>query len=183
MAKKINLGKVGITTEGAYDSSKAYEKLSCVTYNHESWVSTKDVPAGNAPDNASPFWQKMSARGEQGIQGPAGPQGNSAFDGNGVEIVNNLTQGGEAAVLSAEQGKILKGELAELSVQTDAKLTELSEETSAKFERSAESVAERFEGVDTEIEQLKRGEAYVFGETLAFRNYADAMVQGNTLTL
>lgn len=62
---------------------------------------------------------------------------------------------------------------------TDAKLTELSAETSAKFE----STAERFEGVDTEIEQLKRGEAYVFGETLAFRNYADAMVQGNTLTL
>jgi hypothetical protein len=161
MAKKINLGKVGITTEGAYDSSKAYEKLSCVTYNHESWVSTKDVPAGNAPDNASPFWQKMSARGEQGIQGPVGPQGNSAFDGNGVEIVNNLTQGGEAAVLSAEQGKILKGELAELSAETDKK----------------------FVSVDTEIENLKRGEAYVFGETLAFRNYADAMVQGNTLTL
>ena len=66
---------------------------------------------------------------------------------------------------------------------TDAKLTELSAETSAKFERSAESVAERFEGVDTEIEQLKRGEAYVFGETLAFRNYADAKVKGNTLTL
>lgn len=119
MAKKINLGKVGITTEGAYDSSKAYEKLSCVTYNHESWVSTKDVPAGNAPDNASPFWQKMSARGEQGIQGPVGPQGNSAFDGNGVEIVNNLTQGGEAAVLSAEQGKILKNEVTELSEEVN----------------------------------------------------------------
>ena len=120
MAKKINLGKVGITTEGAYDPSKAYEKLSCVTYNHESWVSTKDVPAGNAPDNASPFWQKMSARGEQGIQGPVGPQGNSAFDGNGVEIVNNLTQGGEAAVLSAEQGKILKNEVTELSTSIES---------------------------------------------------------------
>lgn len=70
-----------------------------------------------------------------------------------------------------------------LAPENAEKLTELSEETSAKFERSAESVAERFEGVDTEIEQLKRGEAYVFGETLAFRNYADAMVQGNTLTL
>jgi lysophospholipase L1-like esterase len=115
MVDTINLGKVGITTEGAYDSSKAYEKLSCVTYNHESWVSTKDVPAGNVPADGSAYWQKMSERGEQGIQGPVGPQGNSAFDGNGVEIVNNLTQGGEAAVLSAEQGKILKGELAELS--------------------------------------------------------------------
>lgn len=117
MAKKINLGKVGITTEGNYDSSKAYEKLCCVLHNGVSWVSTTDVPAGNAPDEGSAFWQKVSDRGEQGPQGPVGPQGNSAFDGNGVEIVNNLTQGGETAVLSAEQGKILKNEVAELSEQ------------------------------------------------------------------
>ena len=61
----------------------------------------------------------------------------------------------------------------------DAELAKLSEEISVKVA----SVKERFEGVDTEIENLKRGEAYVFGETLAFRNYADAQVIGNVLNL
>lgn len=130
MAKKINLGKVGITTAGAYDPNKAYERLSCVTYNYESWVSTKDVPAGNTPQDGSEYWQKMSARGAQGIQGERGPQGNSSFDGNGVEIVNNLTQGGEAAVLSAEQGKILKNEVTELS----AEISELNDYVSGETE-------------------------------------------------
>lgn len=77
---------------------------------------------------------------------------------------------------------------------TDAKLTELSEETNLRFKESSESTKEqvaslenkankKFASVDSEIENLKRGEAYVMGETLAFRNYADAKIQGNTLTL
>ena len=37
--------------------------------------------------------------------------------------------------------------------------------------------------LDTEIDNLKRGEAYVMGESLVFRNYADATIIGNTLTL
>ena len=107
MAKTMNLGKVAMTTGGAYDSSKSYERLTCVLYNHVSWVSRKEVPAGIVPGTNDVYWQKVSERGEQGIQGSVGPQGNSAFDGTGVEIINNLTAGGEAAVLSAEQGKIL----------------------------------------------------------------------------
>lgn len=106
-----NLGKVGMTADGAYVSTKAYEKLTCVLHNGLSWISTKDVPAGYAPAEGSEYWQKVSEKGERG------PQGNSAFDGTGVEIVNNLTQGGEAAVLSAEQGKILNAEIAKLSKQ------------------------------------------------------------------
>lgn len=113
MAKKINLGKVGITTAGAYDPQKAYERLSCVTYNYESWVSTKDVPAGNTPQDGSEYWQKMAARGERG------PQGQSYVDKELVPIVNDLTTGGSANVLSAEQGKVLKTEVTELSAKTD----------------------------------------------------------------
>lgn len=56
--------------------------------------------------------------------------------------------------------------------EVNAKLTELSEETD-----------EKFNNVDSEIENLKRGEAYVMGESLVFRNYADATIIGNTLTL
>lgn len=114
MAKTINLGKVGITLGGDYDSSKNYASRTCVFYNHVSWTSKKDVPAGIAPGTNDEYWQKVSERGAQGIQGERGPQGNSAFDGTGIELVNNLTQGGEASVLSAEQGKILKTELTEL---------------------------------------------------------------------
>lgn len=98
--------------------------------------------------------------------------------------VNSGTGGDESITMDQFYTKDeTDSQISALEKATDSKLTELSEETSARFERSAESVAERFEVVDTEIEQLKRGEAYVFGETLAFRNYADAMVQGNTLTL
>ena len=114
MAKTINLGKVGLTFEGDYDSSKNYASRTCVFYNHVSWASKKDVPAGIAPGTSEEYWQKVSERGAQGIQGERGPQGNSAFDGTGIELVNNLTQGGEASALSAEQGKILKEELTEL---------------------------------------------------------------------
>lgn len=122
MAKTINLGKVGLTFEGDYDSSKSYASRTCVFYNHVSWTSKKDVPAGIAPGTNDEYWQKVSERGAQGIQGIQGPQGNSAFDGTGVEIVNDLTSGGEAAVLSAEQGKILKTELTELESETSNKL-------------------------------------------------------------
>lgn len=136
MAKKINLGKVGITTAGAYDPNKAYERLSCVTYNYESWVSTKDVPAGNTPQDGSEYWQKMSARGaqgiqgekgEQGIQGVQGPQGNSGYQGAAgeLEVVNNLTRGGESSALSAEQGKVLKQEITELSAEVDGLFFEI----------------------------------------------------------
>lgn len=114
MAKTINLGKVGLTFEGDYDSSKNYASRTCVFYDHVSWASKKDVPAGIAPGSNDEYWQKVSERGAQGIQGERGPQGNSAFDGTGIELVNNLTQGGEASALSAEQGKILKEELTEL---------------------------------------------------------------------
>ena len=115
MSEIVNLGKVSMTMGGDWDSSKSYEKLTCVSHNGRSWASKKNVSAGIEPSEAnSAFWQKMSERGIQGIQGPVGPQGNSAFDGTGVEIVNNLTQGGESAVLSAEQGKVLKTELTEL---------------------------------------------------------------------
>lgn len=126
--KSINAGKVGLTMGGDWKSSESYEKLTCVSHNGRSWAAKKNVSAGVEPSEAnSAFWQLMSDRGVQGIQGPVGPQGNSAFDGIGVEIVNNLTQGGQSAVLSAEQGKVLKTELTEL----EFKARKLEEELDA----------------------------------------------------
>lgn len=121
--KKLNAGRVGLTMKGAWNASQSYEKLNCVSHNGRSWAAKKNVSAGVEPSAAnSEFWQMMSDRGEQGIQGPVGPQGNSAYVKDGVvnkfELVNNLTQGGETAALSAEQGKILKTELTELESKT-----------------------------------------------------------------
>lgn len=113
------LGKVALTFGGDYSSSREYEKLVCVTYNGASYVSIREVPEGILPTNIQ-YWQVISSRGAQGPQGIPGPQGNSAFDGEGIEIVNNLVDGGEVAVLSAEQGKLLNMKLAQLDQDWNA---------------------------------------------------------------
>lgn len=116
MAEK-NLGKVGITTEGQYSSSLSYSRLTMVSYEGESWISKTDVPIGISPTEAnSQYWQKAAARGAQGPQGEqgeVGPQGNSGYTGaaDELEVVNNLTQGGETSALSAEQGKVIGSEV------------------------------------------------------------------------
>lgn len=63
-----------------------------------------DVRLG-AYKNCGPF------RGLKGDTGAQGPQGNSGYQGAAgeLEVVNDLTSGGEAKALSAEQGKVLDG--------------------------------------------------------------------------
>lgn len=63
--------------------------------------------------------------GPQGATGPQGLQGNSGYQGAAgeLEVVNNLTQGGATAALSAEQGKVLKEEITEL----DQRLNDIEE--------------------------------------------------------
>ena len=53
-------------------------------------------------------------QGPKGDKGDQGPQGNSGYQGAAgeLEIVNNLTQGGATAALSAEMGKVLSEEVA-----------------------------------------------------------------------
>ena len=122
MSEQVKLGKVAMTLGGDYSSSQSYDKLTCVHYDGCSWVSKKQVPEGVAPTSAnSAYWQKISDRGVQG------PQGQSYVDKELVPIVNDLTTGGSANVLSAEQGKVLKGELAELSEKTTNELISLTE--------------------------------------------------------
>ena len=92
------LGKIGITAGGSYDSTKAYDKLTCVYYNGESWVSRVSVPAGNVP-GTSTYWQKFSEKGErgeqgiQGIQGEVGPQGPQGETGPQGEVGPQGPQG------------------------------------------------------------------------------------------
>lgn len=111
MAKKV-LGKVAITTGGLYSPQSAYDKLTIVTYNGASYISARAVPAGVTPDDIT-YWQLVAEKGDKGADGP---QGNSGFTGAAeeLEVVNNLTQGGATAALSAEQGKIINSKLINL---------------------------------------------------------------------
>lgn len=65
------------------------------------------------------------ATGPQGPQGIQGPQGNSGYSGAAgeLEVVNNLTDGGATAALSAEQGVVVGTRLA----TTYAAITSLSD--------------------------------------------------------
>lgn len=102
----------------------------------------------------------------------------------------NINTNGNQAITGAVMNSVLK----QMVDSADTELAKLSEETNARFAESAESTSKRiialenkadnkFADVDSEIENLKRGEAYVMGESLVFRNYADAKIIGNTLTL
>ena len=113
MSEQVKLGKVAMTLGGDYNSSQSYDKLTCVQFDGCSWVSKKQVPEGVAPTPAnSAYWQKISDRG---LQGATGAPGQSYVDKELVPIVNDLTTGGSANVLSAEQGKILDTKLATLA--------------------------------------------------------------------
>lgn len=59
---------------------------------------------------------EQGPQGIQGIQGEKGDQGNSGYSGAAgeLEVVNNLTDGGATAALSAEMGKTLNGNLTQL---------------------------------------------------------------------
>lgn len=127
MAEKLNLGKVSITAEGAYNPSMSYDKLTCVFYSGVSWLSRKAVPTGVAPtEENSAYWQKMSDRGAQGVPGEAGPQGPAYNDSE------------------------IKQQFSELSER---------------------------------VNDIAKGKTYIDGDTLTFRNWADAKIEGETLKL
>ena len=124
---KMTLGKVGITLGGVYDAAQTYDKLVCVTHDGRSWVSRTAVPAGAVPSETTHrFWQLISERGEQGLQGERGPQGisgprglqgNSGYTGaaDELEVVNNLETDNATAALSAKMGMELGTEVTRLS--------------------------------------------------------------------
>ena len=54
MSEIVNLGKVSMTMGGDLDSSKSYDKLTCVSHKGCSWASKKNVSAGIEPSAVSP---------------------------------------------------------------------------------------------------------------------------------
>lgn len=76
MAETINLGKIMVTLEGAWDSTRAYDKYCEVSYQGSSYVSRKAVPAGTLPTNTE-YWQQ---RAQKGVDGTDGIDGNDGLD-------------------------------------------------------------------------------------------------------
>lgn len=62
--KFMNLGKVCITSNGNWDKTKEYDRLSIVynDFNQQSYISKKDVPINIEIDNDE-YWQKIGASG------------------------------------------------------------------------------------------------------------------------
>lgn len=68
-------------------------------------------------------------KGEKGDKGDKGDQGNSGYAGaaDELEVVNNLTQGGATAALSAEMGKVLAQDVSNIRTASYIKKIEDSE--------------------------------------------------------
>lgn len=139
MAEK-NLGKIAITIGGEYDSSLSYEKLVMVYYGGSSWVSKIEVPAGVEPSEGnSVYWQLTALKGEP------------------TDVINNLTDGGTTAALSAEQGLILATEVAQLS-------SEWQEIKDAEFNVSLNPHVEVVDMGAATAATIDPDKYYIFGE-------------------
>lgn len=77
---KIDLGRVMLVAQGAYNSTKAYQKLDTVSYNGSTYVCLQDN-AGQAPTDVA-YWSVLAMRGSDGPVGPAGKDGATGAKGD-----------------------------------------------------------------------------------------------------
>ena len=108
-------------------------------------------------------------KGEKGDQGVQGPQGEKGADGS---------QGPQGPAGPSYDDTAIKAQLAELSEELEH-TTEVVLSLSPNVDRTMAKLTELSEKVN----ELDKGEAYIMGDTLTFRNYADASIEGETLKL
>ena len=81
----LNLGRVRPVSQGDYDSGRTYVALDYVAHNGSTWLATRDIPAGVAPQaNDTTYWVLFGEKGEKGDKGDkgdTGPQGPPGADG------------------------------------------------------------------------------------------------------
>lgn len=99
--EKINILNSDVTTEGSVDFKVDKATIKNVEVSIENNVGT---PSGTANFKDNTLSLQM-----YGVKGEKGDQGNSGYTGavGELEVVNNLSQGGATAALSAEMGKRL----------------------------------------------------------------------------
>lgn len=113
------LGSGNVTIADGEDGKSAYQSYVDTTTDspvktEAQWIASLKGEQGEKGDKgdtgATGATGATGPQGPQGIQGPKGNQGNSGYTGAAgeLEVVNNLTQGGATAALSAEMGKIIR---------------------------------------------------------------------------
>lgn len=75
------------------------------------------VWVGTGGDTLDGKYQSVNMKGADGKDGVPGPKGDSGVHLGDVVLVNDLTTGGESSALSAQQGKVLKGMIDNVSVK------------------------------------------------------------------
>lgn len=70
-----NLGAVGISAGGVYNSETVYKKYKVVSANGGSYMYINPTPAAGVPVADTSHWQQIAEKGDQGIQGIQGIQG------------------------------------------------------------------------------------------------------------
>jgi hypothetical protein len=102
MANNVtDLGKVGMTLKGEYNSAAIYERLDVVTYQGSSYVLIVESATNQVPTNTS-YWQGIASKGDQGIQGIQGIQGDTGNDG--VSPTVSMSKTGTVTTLIVTDG-------------------------------------------------------------------------------
>lgn len=79
-----DLGKIGMTTEGAYNSDTTYEKLDVVSYDGGSYTSR--INNNRLPLTNPLGWQLIASKGDIGATGAKGDTGYKTIDPDPVKI-------------------------------------------------------------------------------------------------
>jgi hypothetical protein len=107
MSASTDLGKAGITVNGAWSGSVAYEKNSIVNDGADSYISIQDVPIGTALSNTA-YWTLLC---------------NGFSSAEVIDAVNDWLDDHPEATTTVEDGSITTAKLADGAV-TDAKLAQ-----------------------------------------------------------
>jgi hypothetical protein len=79
-------GPVGLSFQGAYDSSANYALGNGVLWQGEGWVSLADSNHGNTPSTSPGYWAMFAASGSAGAAGATGATGATGASGlNGLD--------------------------------------------------------------------------------------------------
>lgn len=115
-----------------------------------------------------------------------------------INIADNLTTGDSTSALSARQGQILNNKIIGIDSEIGSIKTSISNQETAtnnkfsdvnvkiqtlnsSFDEHVETSNDKFTELFNRVEELDRGEVFITNNTLVFRNYADATIEGVTL--
>lgn len=96
------IGKFIPTLAGEWDSTRTYDPLTIVTYNGNTYIATKEVPAGTTPDNTE-YWNMIDYSGGGGGGGSLADYGILTPD----EFTGTDTDKLEQAVTECANGGVI----------------------------------------------------------------------------